>query len=315
MGLYLVRRIGQSLVALVGISLVTFLLVQLVPGDPARAILGPRAPLIAVAALRRSMGLDRALPAQYGSFLVHALGLNFGYSSLQHASVGSLLWPRLGSTLLLTLYATVVSVVVALPLALASALQPQPAPRPLHSARDDGHLRHARLLARPRAHPASSPSRSPPSPPLATGDGFLGHLYSLTLPALALGLGLAPLLVRTLRGSLIETMSREFVEAARARGYREARVLRRYVLRNSLVASITVVGVNVGYILSIVVVIENVFALPGLGSLLVTSVQNRDFPVVQGIALVLGAIVVIVNLVTDLGYSALDPRIRLSGHR
>ena len=87
------------------------------------------------------------------------------------------------------------------------------------------------------------------------------------------------------------------------------------MLRNSLVASVTVVGVNVGYILSIVVVIENVFALPGLGSLLVTSVQNRDFPVVQGIALVLGAIVIVVNLFTDLGYSLLDPRIRLSGHR
>jgi peptide/nickel transport system permease protein len=313
-GLYLVRRIGQSLVALVGISLVTFLLVQLVPGDPARAILGPRAPLIAVAALRRSMGLDRALPAQYGSFLVHALGLNFGYSSLQHASVGSLLWPRLGTTLLLTLYATVVSVVVALPLALASALSRN---RPLdHSIRLVTMVTFAMpafwlglvlilfFAVKIAAFPASG-----------YGDGFLGHLYSLTLPAIALGLGLAPLLVRTLRGSLIETMSREFVEAARARGYREARVLRRYVLRNSLVASITVVGVNVGYILSIVVVIENVFALPGLGQLLVTSVQNRDFPVVQGIALVLGTIVVLVNLVTDLCYSALDPRIRFSGHR
>ena len=110
-------------------------------------------------------------------------------------------------------------------------------------------------------------------------------------------------------------MSREFVEAARARGYREARVLSRYVLRNSLVASITVVGVNVGYILSIVVVIENVFALARPGTFLVTSVQNRDFPVVQGIALVLGAIVMLVNLVTDLGYSASRPEDSLSGHR
>jgi peptide/nickel transport system permease protein len=116
-----------------------------------------------------------------------------------------------------------------------------------------------------------------------------------------------------LRGSIVDTLGSEFVEAARARGLGELRVLGRYVLRNSLVASVTVVAINVGYILSIVVVIENVFALPGLGSLLVTSVQDRDFPVVQGVALLLGAIVVIINLVTDLGYSLLDPRIRLSG--
>lgn len=314
MGLYLLRRLVQSFLALLGITLVCFLLVQLVPGDPARAILGPRATAAAVAALRRKMGLDNSLVSQYWSFLTHALRLNFGYSSVEQAPVAGLIWPRLGSTLLLTAYATVVSVVIALPLAVVSAMHRN---RPIdHAVRLTTMVTFAMpafwlglvlilLLA----------VKLTIFPPSGFGVGFFGHLYSLTLPALALGLGLAPLLVRTLRGSIVDTLASEFVEAARARGLRETRILRRYVLRNSLVASITVVAVNVGYILSIVVVIENVFALPGLGSFLVTSVQDRDFPVVQGVALVLGAIVVIVNLLTDLGYSLLDPRIRLSGHR
>ena len=314
MGLYLLRRLLQSILALIGVTLVCFLLVQLVPGDPARAILGPRASAAAVAALGRKMGLDNSLVDQYWIFLSRAFRLNFGYSTLQQAPVASLIWPRLGSTLLLTAYATVVSVLIALPLAVISAM---------HRNRPIDHLVRLTTMVT-FAMPAFwlglvlillLAVKLTVFPPSGYGVGVLGHLFSLTLPALALGLGLAPLLVRTLRGSIIDTLASEFVEAARARGLGEARILRRYVLRNSLVASITVVAVNVGYILSIVVVIENVFALPGLGSFLVTSVENRDFPVVQGIALVLGAIVVIVNLLTDLGYSMLDPRIRLSGHR
>lgn len=260
------------------------------------------------------MGLDSSFLTQYWHFLAHAVQLNFGYSTLQRSAVGHLIWPRLGATLLLTAYATLVSVVIAVPLALASALRRN---RPLdHGIRLTTMVTFAMpafwlglvlillLAVKVSVFPASG-----------YGSRFIGHLYSLTLPALTLGLGLAPLVLRTLRGSIVETLSSEFVEAARARGFGEVRILGRYVLRNSLVASITVVGVNVGYILSIVVVIENVFALPGIGQLLVTSVQNRDFPVVQAIALVLGAVVILVNLVTDLGYSLLDPRIRLSGGR
>jgi peptide/nickel transport system permease protein len=312
MGFYLLRRLGQSVLALMGITLVVFLLVQFVPGDPARAILGPRATQAAVAALRHKMGLDKSIPAQYWTFLVHAFQLNFGYSTVQQTSVATLIGSRLGETLLLTAYATIVSVVLAVPLAVLSAVHRN---RPLdHTVRLTTMVTFAMpsfwlglvlillLSVKLTVFPASG-----------YGVGFGGHVESLTLPALALGLGLAPLIVRTLRGSLIDTLASEFVEAARARGFREARILRRYVLRNSLVASITVVAVNVGYILSIVVVIENVFALPGLGSFLVTSVQDRDFPVVQGVALVLGVIVVTVNFLTDLIYSILDPRIRLSG--
>jgi peptide/nickel transport system permease protein len=312
MGLYVIRRVAQSLLVLVGITLAVFLLVQLVPGNPARAVLGPRATAAAVAALQRNLGLDRPLPAQYWGFLTRAVRLNFGTSTTQQVPVAHLIWPRLGATLLLTAYATVVSVVVAVPLAIASARR--------RNRLSDHLIRLTTMIT------FAMPSfwlglllilflavKLPIFPPSGYGVGLIGHLDSLTLPALALGLGLAPLILRTLRGSLIEALDSDYVEAGRARGFSETRITLRYALRNSLIASVTVLAVNVGYILGIVVVIENVYALPGLGSLLVTSVQNRDFPVVQGVALVLGAIVVIVNLVTDLGYSALDPRIRLHG--
>jgi peptide/nickel transport system permease protein len=314
MGLYLLRRAGQSVLVLIGITLAVFLLVQLVPGNPARAVLGPKATPQAVTALQRSLGLNRSLPAQYWTFLTRALHLNFGTSTTQQVPVASLIWPRLGATLLLTVYATVVSVLVALPLAIASARR--------RNRLTDHIIRLVTMVT------FAMPSfwlglvlilfvavRAGLFPASGYGTGFAGHIDSLTLPAVALGLGLAPLILRTLRGSLVESLDSDYVEAARARGFGETRVTLRYALRNSLVASVTVLAVNVGYILGIVVVIENVYAIPGLGSLLVTAVQNRDFPVVQGVALVLGAIVVIVNLVTDFGYSVLDPRIRLHGHR
>lgn len=311
MGFYLLRRTGQALLVLIGLSLAVFLLIQLVPGDPARAVLGPRATASAVAALRMRLGLDAPLPVQYWHFISRAVRLNFGVSISQDAPVSQLLWPRLGATLLLSAYATVVSVVIAGPLAVISAVR--------KNRLSDHIIRLTTMIT------FAMPSfwlgmvlilllavKITAFPPSGYGTSFTGHLYSLTLPALALGLGLAPLVLRTLRGSLIDTLGSEFVEAAKARGLGPWRVMLRYALRNSLVASITVIGVNVGYILGIVVVIENVYALPGLGSLLVTAVQDRDYPVVQGVALVLGAIIVIVNFITDLGYSLLDPRVRIN---
>ena len=191
MGAYLVRRLAQSVLALIGITLVAFLLIQLVPGDPARAILGPRAAATAVAALRRSMGLDRSLPEQYWSFLTHALRLNFGFSSLQQSSVGSLIWPRLGSTLLLTAYTTAVSILIAVPLALASAVR--------RNRLMDHVIRLVTMVT--FAMPAFwlglvlillLAVKLSIFPASGYGVGFFGHLESLTLPALTLGLGLAP---------------------------------------------------------------------------------------------------------------------------
>jgi peptide/nickel transport system permease protein len=136
-------------------------------------------------------------------------------------------------------------------------------------------------------------------------------VLSLTLPAITIGFYLAPVLLRSLRASLIETLSTEFIEAARARGLSQRRVILKHVLRNSLIAMITVLVVNIGFLISGAVVIENVFAIPGLGSLMVTSIVARDYPVIIALTLVFGVAVVFVNLLVDLSYALLDPRIRL----
>ena len=142
-------------------------------------------------------------------------------------------------------------------------------------------------------------------------DGFTGHLKTLTLPAFAVGVFVAPVLLRTLRSSLLEGLDSDYVSAARARGLSERRVVYRHGLRNSLLPMVTLLGILMGGLLSATVVAENVFAIPGLGSLLVTSVSARDFPTVQAIAVIFGVVVVVANLLTDLLYLALDPRIRL----
>jgi peptide/nickel transport system permease protein len=148
-------------------------------------------------------------------------------------------------------------------------------------------------------------------PTSGLGRDAPSFVLSLTLPALTIGLYLAPMLLRSLRTSAIETLGSEFIESARARGLPERRVVSRHVLRNSLVAMITVLGVNVGFLLSGAVVVENVFAIPGLGSLLVSSIVARDFAVIQTLTLVFGIGVIAVNLLTDLSYAWLDPRVRL----
>jgi peptide/nickel transport system permease protein len=143
------------------------------------------------------------------------------------------------------------------------------------------------------------------------GTGFAKYVISLTLPSVSIGFYLAPVLMRSLRASLIETLSAEYIEAARARGLSETRVLFKHVLSNSWIAMITVLGVNVGFLISGAVVIENVFSIPGLGSLMVTSIIARDYPVVVALTLVFGVAVVFANLLVDLAYVILDPRIRL----
>jgi peptide/nickel transport system permease protein len=143
------------------------------------------------------------------------------------------------------------------------------------------------------------------------GSGFIGHLQNLTLPAVAVGVYLAPLVIRTLRSSLIETLSTDFITAARARGFREGRVIGKHALRNALISTITILAINVGYLISGSVVIENVFNIPGLGSLLVSSMQMRDFPTISALTLLFGVLVLAVNLAADLSYAIVDPRIRL----
>ena len=142
------------------------------------------------------------------------------------------------------------------------------------------------------------------------GTGFVGHLHSMFLPALTVALGIAPILIRSLRASLLQVLESDYITTARSKGITERRVLVRHALRNAVISTVSVLGVNIGFLVGGTVVIEQVFALPGIGQLMLTSILQRDFPVVQGVTLVFGIMVVFVYLTTDILHSLLDPRVR-----
>lgn len=307
---YILRRVAQAIPVLIGVTLASFVLIHLVPGDPARLVLGAQATPSAIASLNEQLGLDQSLVSQYLDFIGGAITLDFGESITQKTSVGELLSSRIPVTFWLLIYAVFIAIVVAVPLAVISALR-------RNRAADHG----IRLF--------SMVTFAMPSfllglililifslnlgwlPTSGYGEGFVGHLRSLTLPAFTVGLYLAPILLRTLRVGIIETLGAEYIEAARARGISERRIVLKHVLRNSLVSTVTILGLNIGFLLSGLVIVENVFALPGLGSALVTSIVDRDYPMIQALTLLFGVAVIVINLITDLAYGYLDPRVRL----
>jgi peptide/nickel transport system permease protein len=307
---YIARRLIQAIPVLLAVTLIAFSLIHLVPGDPVRVMLGSRASDEAVAALREQLGLDKPLVTQYVDFVTNAAHLDFGNSLFLRAPIGPILVDRSRHSLALLLYSIMVSLLIAVPLAILSAVRRN---------RPTDHL--VRLFTTITfAMPAFWTAlllvlifslRMGLFPTSGLGQGPARYFLSLTLPAITIGFYLAPVLLRSLRASLIETLSAEYIEAARARGLSERRVLFKHVLRNSLIAMVTVLGVNVGFLISGAVVIENVFSIPGLGSLMVNSIVARDYPVIVAVTLVFGVAVVFVNLLVDLSYAILDPRIRL----
>ena len=307
---YIGRRIIQAIPVLIIVTLVAFALIHLIPGDPVKIMLSSRATPEAIKTVRHQLGLDRPLPIQYLRFLAGAIRMKFGNSLFLRTSIGPIIAKRATTSIALLVYSVLVSLVIAVPLAIISAVKRN---RPTdHIVRMfstfafampafwTGLLLVLFFALRLKLFPTSG-----------VGEGPIDYIRSLTLPSVTIGFYLAPVLLRSLRASVIETLTAEFVEAARARGLRERRVLFKHVLRNSLIAMITVLGVNVGFLISGAVVIENIFALPGLGSLLVSSILARDYPVIQALTLVFGVTVIVVNLLVDLSYAALDPRVRL----
>lgn len=307
---YVGIRLLQAIPVLFFIMLATFLLIHIIPGNPARLELGERAPATQVQALSRQLGLNRPLIAQFWTFVSGAVQLHFGESLSLHQSVGSVIRSKAGVTVLLMLYSLVISLLLMIPLGVIAAVKRDSAID--HTIRIVGMTFYVMppfwlglLLALVFGLVLGV---------LPTGgyeSGFVGSIRSLTLPALALGLVMAPLFLRSLRASVIQTLDKGFVEAARARGFSERRVLFGHVLRNASISTVTLVGLTVGTLIGWTIVVENVFALSGLGPLLVAAVSVRDYPLIQGLAVVMACGVVLINLITDLAYAAIDPRVRL----
>jgi peptide/nickel transport system permease protein len=308
---YFLHRLALAALVLLGLAVATFLIIHLVPGDPVRQTLGNRATPASIAAAREQLGLDRSLPAQFWTFLSNTVTGNLGHSLTLNAPVGEVVGQRVAPSALLIVYGLVVSLVVGVPLAIVAALRP-------NGIVDNGiRLVTTFAFAMPtfwlglmlalifglwlKWFPVSG---------YDTGLG--GILKTLTLPAITLGLSLATIVVRTLRSSLLEVLQSEYIEAARSRGLSERRVIVKHALRNAVMGTITVLSVNLGFLIGGTVVIEAVFQIPGLGSLLLQSVQRRDYELVQALALLAGAAVVFISLATDLLQAVIDPRVRLA---
>lgn len=295
---------------MIGVAAATFLLLHAVPGDPAREVLGEHATASSVAALRHTWGLDRSLGSQFVRYLGDLVTLRLGDSFVYGVSVISLIGQHIGETAALVGIATLFAVVITLPLATVAA-----------SRRDrlaDHAVRGVSVLG--LGMPAFwfgivlieiFALRLHLLPVGGAGSGLWGHIESLILPGLTASFAIVPLLVRSLRVGMLEVLGADFVAAGRANGLGELRVLVYHVARNALIPTLTLLGLNIAFLVGSTVIVENVFALNGLGSLLLTSISSRDFPMVQAITLVLAISVVLINLATDLLAARLDPRIRL----
>jgi ABC-type dipeptide/oligopeptide/nickel transport system permease component len=302
------RRLFHLVIVLFGITLVSFFLLRLIPGDPALAILGSSYTHTRAVAIDNFLGLNRPIWSQYGLFMNRLFHGNLGFSFFYDEPATTVIGQHIAPTLFLIAYSAVMAAVISFPIGFVAGL------------RRGGILDQVSRIfftvsfAMPafwlgiilillfsvhiHAFPISG-----------FGSGFIGHLYYLFLPALTIALFFSTVLVRSLRAATIATLQAEFIDTARMKGIRWSRVLWRHVFRNAILAVVAVYGVNLAYLVSGTVLVENVFSLPGLGTLLVNSVNDRDYPVVQGVVLLFAVLIVAINLLTDLVQAALDPRV------
>ena len=303
------RRLLQLIPVAFGVTFIVFFMVHLIPGDPAVSILGIHATPRAVAILHREWGLNRPLPSQYWLFLDRLLHGNLGYSLYYGQSTTSLVLSHLPPTLWLIVYAGVLSVLISVPLAMIAASR--------RDALRDHVVRAVPLVG------LGMPSfwlafllilvfaiKLQAFPVSGYGSGFFGHLRSMFLPSLTAALALSPVVIRSLRASMLTVLGAEYITTARSKGVAGHRLFLRHVLRNAVIPAVTVLGINIGFLIGTTVIIEEVFAIPGLGQLMINSIFQRDFPVVQGVTLVFAVMVVLLNLLADVAYAALDPRVR-----
>ena len=309
---YIARRLLHLIPVLFVVSTVVFFAFRVVPGDPAQLILGVDATPEALAAIRHELGLDRPLVVQYGVWLSHVLRGDLGISRLEgHRRVVDVLRPKIPVTLELVIVAVGFALMLAIPLGVAAAVQA--------GRRVDQIARIVAMLG------FSTPSYwlaillmllfsvklrwLPAGGYTAPGRDFFGHVQALALPVVTVGLIQAASLVRFLRAGMLEVLALDYVRTARAKGLPERAVIYGHALKNSLISLITVLGTNVGALIGGLVVTEQIFAWPGLGWQMVTSINMRDYQVVQGAVLYTALMFVTINLIVDLCYVWLDPRI------
>jgi peptide/nickel transport system permease protein len=309
---YLLRRLLSLTLSLIAASLVIFLVMEVVPGDPASFMMGINADPQAVAALRTQLGLDQPLPLRYLGWVAGLLQGDFGISYTYRVPVSELIAERVVISLPLTLYALALSTLIAFPAGILAASR-------RNSAADLSVMGATQLgVAIPNFWFAMilvlvfavnlrwfSAGGFP-----GWEAGFWSAMKALTLPAIALALPQASILARVMRSSLIDTLNEDFMRTARAKGLTRGQALRRHALRNALIPVLTIIGLQFSFLLAGGIIIENVFYLPGLGRLAFQAITQRDLIVVRSVVILLVFAVIVVTFLVDLAYAAADPRLR-----
>ena len=302
---YLIKRLSGAVFVLFGITTLVFLLIHLVPGDPVEVMLGETARPADREALRHALGLDLPLLQQWWHYLSGIIHFDLGQSLHSKRAVSQLLVERLPATAILSIASMFVAIAIALPLGLLAAVY-------------KGSIWDR--LAMMTAMLGVSIPNFVMGPiliiifalwlgwfPVSGNEGFA----SLVLPALTLGAALAAILSRMVRASMLEVLQEDYIRAARARGLNEFHVLGLHALRNAALPVITILGMQFGALLAGAVITETIFAWPGIGQLMIESIQKRDYPIVQACVLLISVTYVLVNLLTDILYTNLDPRVKL----
>ncbi|HVC32836.1 MAG TPA: ABC transporter permease [Chloroflexota bacterium] len=307
---YTIHRVIQMIPTLVILAILIFLMIRAIPGDPAVTLLGVQATPENVAVMRHHLSLDQPLPVQFGIFVNQIVHGDLGRSTLVQIPVSTLVAQRLPLTLSLVVYAMVLALLITVPCAVIAAFN--------KGRLVDQLIRGYTILG------ISTPGfwvgilllivlgvKVHVFPVGGIGTSPLQDLRYLFLPALTLALGVSAILIRNLRDAILSTLGAEHVTVARAKGLHSQTVLLRHVLRNALISTVTLLGLYLGWLVGGSVIIEDVFALPGMGSLMISSILGRDYAVVQGFTLVYAVLVLTIYLLTDLAYSFVDPRIAL----
>ncbi|MBI3804095.1 MAG: ABC transporter permease [Nitrospirae bacterium] len=301
---FLIRRLLWACPVVLGVLTLVFFLIHFIPGDPIDVLLGERAAEADRAALRTALHLDEPILTQYGRFLGGVAQGDFGQSLTTHRPVAGMILARYPATLQLAAAALALALTIALPLGILSALRPR-------SAVDTGGLLLALIgISLPTFWLGPLLillfSLKLDWLPVSGRHG----LSSLVLPALTLGIGMSAILLRMTRATLLEVIRKEFVLAARAKGLPEHRVIVKHAFRNALIPLLTVVGLQIGALLTGSIITETIFSWPGLGRLTIQAIQSRDYPLVQGCILAITLSYIAVNLLIDLLYAAVDPRVQ-----
>lgn len=300
---FFIRRLLLLLPTLLGAVSLVFVLVHLIPGDPVEVMLGETATAADKEALRRDLGFDRPLLTQYRSFLLNLAIGDLGRSLYEPGSVVSIIRARLPATLQLAFCAMIAAVFISFPIALLAATH--------RGGWIDRSALTFSLLGLSLPNFWLGPflmivfSIQLGWTPVS-GRGGIGHLI---LPALTLGLGMAAILVRILRASVLQVIHQDYVQTARAKGLRESRVWLKHVLRNALLSVITILSLQFGGLLAGSLITETIFSWPGIGRLTIQAIQTRDYPLVQGCVLIIATSYVLINFITDLLYKLVDPRV------